>query len=236
MNPILTNAGRAAIAASIQAKTLFLAWGQGDSNWSTTNTVQGTVISRFPASTNQFATGHTNIASAFVKLTSSGVNFQEGRDFTVNQATGVFTRTTGGTMQNGDNVTIGWHVRPAPPSLAAGGLMAEVGRRKVLNKQFVTPDPNGAILVRTGRFTIVPQATPHLFCSVTFEPNEAPDKNIREIGLFQDTVTQTGLPAGQMYFTPAQVTTPGLLLVLDNIVTVERSPVAYETFNFVITI
>jgi hypothetical protein len=58
---------------------------------------------------------------------------------------------------------------------------------------------------------------------------------VREQGLFVGTQTDTALPVGQKFFIPAQITDPGILLVLQNSVPIVRQPSTRETFEFVVT-
>ena len=70
-----------------------------------------------------------------------------------------------------------------------------------------------------------------------FDFEDAPTSTIREVAVFIGTVTQNGLPAGQKYFTPAQVSNPGTLLAVENILEkIIRSPSSRQSFEFVITI
>jgi hypothetical protein len=47
---------------------------------------------------------------------------------------------------------------------------------------------------------------------------------------------QASLPAGQRYFTPANVVNPGILMVAERIPKFERSPSVRQSFEFVIEI
>ena len=64
------------------------------------------------------------------------------------------------------------------------------------------------------------------------------DQALRGIGrsfLFVGTQTDPVLPIGQKFFIPAQITDPGILLVLQNSVPIVRQPSTRETFEFVVT-
>lgn len=158
---ILTTVGRAALAAAIRARTLHLAWGEGDPLWDSA---------------------------------------------------------------------------PIPESLAATSLVAELGRASLTASDFVTPDPVGAIEVPTGFYTVSASPTNHLYLRFDFGFDDAADKTIRETGLYMDTVVASGLPAGQRYFTPAQVTSTGTLVALEYFSGIVRSPVVRQSFEFVLTI
>lgn len=158
---ILTTTGRAALAAAIRARTLHLAWGEGDPLWDSA---------------------------------------------------------------------------PIPESLAATALVAELGRAALTDSGFAVPDPDGPIEVPTGFYSLSETPTNHLYLRFDFGFDDAADKTIREAGLFMDTVIVGGLPAGQRYFVPAEVTDPGTLVALEYFSGIVRSPVVRQQFEFVLTI
>jgi hypothetical protein len=166
--PIMTNSGRAALAAALASQALHLAWGTGDPAW--------------------------------------------------------------------DDLP---DPPPEPPEQTA--LTHEIGRRKVTGVSFVTPDPLGTIagIDETGlavNFTPSETPTNYLFIVTNFDFGEAPASTIREIGLFMGTVTDPGLPPGQMYFDPVDIVSPGTLVALENIVASARSPGKKQTYEFVMQI
>ncbi len=156
---ILTQSGRVAIAESIAARPLHLAWGTGDGDWTD----------------------------------------------------------------------------PPTESVSATALMAEIGRRKASQVQYVVPDEAGTIVLPTGSFTISATPTNHLLITTLFEYADAPSSVIREVGLFVGTTVDPGLPLGQAYFTPAQVVSPGRMLHIENLPPIFRSPALRENFEIVIT-
>ena len=157
---ILTNSGRVAMAQSVKAQPIHMAWGSGDPTWDTT---------------------------------------------------------------------------PVPESISASALLSEVGRRKATYVAYCEPDAAGEIIVPTGRFKETATPTKHLYMRFGFDFTDAPTSTIRELAVFVGTLTNPSLPAGQMYFTPAQVTDPGLLLVIEHIPKFDRSAAVRQTFEFVVT-
>lgn len=117
----------------------------------------------------------------------------------------------------------------------ATALMNELGRRVADQVSFVVPDAAGSIVLPSGKFS--PSATPtrHLYCKTKFTFTDAPSSVVRELALFVGTEVQAGLPAGQKYFTPGQVTNPGRMLHLEHFQPIYRSPAIEESFEVVIT-
>jgi len=110
-----------------------------------------------------------------------------------------------------------------------------VGRRVVDEVHFVTADPEGEIVVPTGRYRLSVDPTNHLFIRVRFDFEDAATSVVREQGLFVGCATDPALPIGQKFFVPSQITDPGILLVLQNSVPIVRQPSTRETFEFVVT-
>lgn len=126
-------------------------------------------------------------------------------------------------------------ITPPAEDADATELENELGRRVASEVAFVVPDPAGDIVLPTGKFTRSLTPTNNLYVRTTFDFVDAPSDVIREIGVFVGTVTQSGLPAGQQYFTPAQVVDPGRMLHLENLPPIYRSPALKESFEIVIT-
>lgn len=125
---------------------------------------------------------------------------------------------------------------PAAENTLATHLINEVGRRTAMEVSFVTPDANGEIAVDSaGRFSRTTTETNQLYMVFKFDFANAADKVIREIGVFVGTQTAANLPAGQVYFTPAEVTAQGTLLQLENKSPIYRSASTRETFEILIT-
>lgn len=122
---------------------------------------------------------------------------------------------------------------PAPP-VDTNVLLAEVGRRALHSWEYCTPDEEGGIVTTTGRYAISAEPTPHLFLSFKYDYADASDKVIREAAVFMDTELVAGLPAGQKYYSAAQVTNPGLMLSLERLY-IPRTPSSRETIDLVIT-
>lgn len=126
----------------------------------------------------------------------------------------------------------------APPAenTDATALLAEIGRRTVMEATFVVPDAQGEIVVDgAGRFTRSLAETNQLYLVFKFDFQDAPTAVIREIGVFVGTETNPALPAGQLYFQPADIVSAGTLLQLENKAPIYRSASTRETFEILIT-
>lgn len=106
---------------------------------------------------------------------------------------------------------------PPSESTAATALITELGRR-VATAEYVKPDVAGEIEIPGhGFFAYSATPTKYLLVSATFGYDEEPTATIRQTAVFVGTQVIAGLPAGQRYFTPAQLQSPGRLLQLQNL-------------------
>lgn len=130
----------------------------------------------------------------------------------------------------------GWDETPVAENIIDTALIAEVGRRAATQIAYCLPAVEGEIIVPNGRFTHSVTPTNHLFLRFNFDFNDAALASIREIGIFMGTVLVGGLPLGQTYFLPADISTPGILLALERIPKITRSAAVRQSFEFVLTI
>ena len=152
---ILTQSGRVAMARSVKAQEIFLAWGTGSDEWGITP--------------------------------------------------------------------------PTDDLLTSTALIREVGRRICEDVEYCYADDQGSIITPTGRFTATETPTNMLHFTVQFDFEDAAGYNIREFGLFTNTIVDSSLPEGQKYFTPDQLTDAGSLLCIERC-----APIYRECENFVI--
>lgn len=127
-----------------------------------------------------------------------------------------------------------WTTPPAE-DVNAAALQNEVGRRTATEVAYVVPNPSGDIVLPSGTFSRSVTPTNNLYVRASFDFADASGSVIREVGIFAGTATQTGLPPGQSYFPPSQVTDPGRLLHLENITPIFRSSAIRESFEVIIT-
>lgn len=111
-----------------------------------------------------------------------------------------------------------WDAAPQPEPSTASALVDEIGRRVVTAVQYVQPDADGAIELPDGsRYAPAAQPTKWLHVQWTFDFADAAGEKVRELGIFVGGTVVAGLPAGQRYFTAAQVVEPGYLYCLERV-------------------
>jgi len=227
---ILTASGRAALAAAIKQQTLHLALGEGDPLWNTSRSIStsfdeaGVINLGFP-----------HLADIRVTSLDGHTEYALDADYSANAREGVLRRLPASTIPERGAVTIDFKVSHPPEPIGQTALLREVGRRVINETHFVAADPQGEIVVPTGRYRLSSEPTNHLFIRVRFDFDDAATSVLREQGLFVGTQTDPALPIGQRFFNPAQITQPGILLVLQNSVPIVRQPSTRETFEFVVT-
>jgi hypothetical protein len=227
---ILTTSGRAALAAAIKQQTLHLALGEGDPLWDTTKE-----ISTSFDEAGVINLGFTHLADIRVTSLDGQTEYGLDADYSANASDGVISRLPASTIPEQGEVMVHFKVEHPPEPIDQTALLREVGRRVVDEVHFVAADPEGEIVVPTGRYRMVTEPTNHLFIRVRFDFEDASTSVVREQGLFVGTETDATLPIGQKFFIPAQITDPGILLVLQNSVPIVRQPSTRETFEFVVT-
>ena len=227
---ILTASGRAALAAAIKEQTLYLALGEGDPLWDTIK-----AISTPFDEAGVIELGFTHLADIRVTTLDDQIEYLLDVDYSVNAREGVIRRLPDSSIPEQGDVTAHFKVAHPPEPIGQTALLREVGRRVVDEVHFVAADPEGEIVVPTGRYRLVAEPTNHFFIRVRFDFEDAATSVVREQGLFVGTQTDPELALGQKFFIPAQITDAGILLVLQNSVPIVRQPSTRETFEFVVT-
>jgi hypothetical protein len=125
-------------------------------------------------------------------------------------------------------------------------LYNEIGRRAIASSAYVTPDEEGDIVipitsetseVTEVRYSIVTDPTPYLYLITKYDFKDAPNAVIRELGVFIDTVVSPGIPTGQKYVIPSEISDPGILLAMQCVKpAINRSPSVRQTIEFVLPI
>jgi hypothetical protein len=120
-------------------------------------------------------------------------------------------------------------------SISSAALAAPLGYRKAAQVAFVSPDAQGAIVLPSGRYNISATQTNHLYLRFTLDCEDISSSTIRETAVMLDTVVDEDLPAGQLFFTAAQVDDQGTLYLIEHVPAIIRTPATRETFEFVLT-
>ncbi|MDG7056568.1 MAG: hypothetical protein LKM43_00200 [Wolbachia endosymbiont of Penenirmus auritus] len=223
---ILTQSGRAAIAASIKEQPIHLAWGSGDANWGSSHTVE-----KIFSADGKITLDHYPVKD--VKVFTGQTSYQSSVDYTVDSSTGVIQRTENSSIANG--VTIEYTQDTPPEPITSEKLFNELGRRVADEVLFCSGDENGELITPSGRFKPSNVPTNNLFLTFTFDFTDAANQVIRELGVMVGTKLKKNLPPGQRYFEPKDVENPGILLVLEHTVPLIRTAATRETFSFVVT-
>ncbi|WP_264376485.1 MULTISPECIES: hypothetical protein [unclassified Wolbachia] len=224
---ILTQSGRAAIAASIKKQSIHLAWGSGDSSSGSSHKVEKTFVK------GEIKFDHQPIKD--VKIVTGQTTYQPSIDYTVNGSTGVIKRTENSSIPVSDKVTVEYSESTPPELITSEKLLNELGRRTADEVLFCTGDENGELITPSGRFRPSNVPTNNLYLKFTFDFTNAANQVIRELGVMVGTKIKEGLPEGQRYFEPKDVENPGILLVLEHTVPLIRTSATRETFSFVVT-
>lgn len=127
-----------------------------------------------------------------------------------------------------------WDDVPVPEPATATALINEYGRRRAAQVLYCTPDPQGELIVPTGRFKASDTPTKYLYMRFAFDFTDAPASTLREIAVFIGTHAAAGVPSGQEYLIPSEVQDPGMMLALEHIPKLERSASVRQQFEFVI--
>lgn len=127
-----------------------------------------------------------------------------------------------------------WDAVPSAEPVDANALVAELGRRTVTQVGFVLPDPLGQIETPQGNYTLSAVPTRWLYLRTVFAFGDEPEARIRELALFVGTEVDAGLPVGQRYFTPDQISSPGRMYMLDRSQNLLRNGNVRPAFEYVL--
>ncbi|WP_341820847.1 hypothetical protein [Wolbachia endosymbiont (group A) of Myopa testacea] len=223
---ILTQSGRAAIAASIKEQPIHLAWGSGYARWESSHKVEN-----FFTPDGEITLDHHTIKN--VKVFTGQTTYKSSIDYIIDG--NVIQRMENSSISTGGTVTIEYTQSTPPESIMSEKLLNELGRRTVDEVLFCSGDKNGELVTPSGRFRLSNVPTNNLYLKFTFDFTDAANQVIRELGVMVGTKVKEGLPTGQRYFEPKDVENPGILLVLEYTVPLIRTAATRETFSFVVT-
>ncbi|WP_353285672.1 hypothetical protein [Wolbachia endosymbiont (group A) of Gastracanthus pulcherrimus] len=225
---ILTQSGRAAIAASIKKQSIHIAWGTGDSSWESSHKVEN-----FFTPDGKIYLDHPPVKD--VKVFQNSTIYKPGIDYMVDSNTSILKLLENSSITANSAVTVEYTQNKPPESITSEKLLNELGRRTVDEVLFCTGDENGELITPSGRFRPLNVPTNNLYLKFTFDFTDAANQVIRELGVMVGTKIKEGLSEGQRYFEPKDVENPGILLVLEHTVPLIRTSATRETFSFVVT-
>lgn len=128
-----------------------------------------------------------------------------------------------------------WDAVAEPEPSNATALVDEVGRRLATFVGYVEPDAAGEVELPSGsKYKVVAGPTRWLYVRVVFNFEDADGETIRELGITFGATPVAGLPAGQRYFTPAQIAQPGRLYTLERVPAFTRNGAVRQTFEYVL--
>lgn len=161
------------------ASGCYIAMGRGSNTWDTQTTVSKT----FSANT---VTIVPNIANVVVKSNDEVTTYVKNVDYTVNDVQGIITRLTAGSIPAGATVKV-TYVVIGKVNLTQTILVDEIGRRKA-TVQYVVQDNNGTIELDGIKYENSLTPTDLVLCKTKFVTGEGAGENVREVGLFFNTV------------------------------------------------
>ena len=129
-----------------------------------------------------------------------------------------------------------WDSVPVAEPSATTSLIAEVGRRLASMTEFVVPDSAGAISVPQGNFSISSTPTSSLYVRCNFANDDAVGLSIRESAAFIGTKVKPSVPVGTDYFTPDQLDSFGVMLILSRFAKIERTSAFSASLEFVVNL
>lgn len=128
-----------------------------------------------------------------------------------------------------------WDASTPAESTTSTGLTDAVGYRITSQKDFVVADASGSISLPSGRFEISSAQTNQLYLRFTLDFADASTSTVRETAVFLDATPSSGLPAGQVFFAPSDMTSSGTLYLIEHVPAIIRTAATRETFEFVLT-
>ena len=109
---ILTQSGRAAMAASIKTQPIHLAWGNGNPDWEDDKSAE------FSFADDQIDLGQTYIKELVIKSQDEQTTYTQGVDYNADSVTGLISRIPAGNMAQRHGACFGVVI---PPKISALG-------------------------------------------------------------------------------------------------------------------
>lgn len=212
----LTKSGRAAIAATIAQRPIFLGWGTGEEGWDSMADPDLPQLQDCKKLFCEIGRRRASVVGFCEPVEDGGDSSDEIGD----------TGADGGTEGEGETGD-----EAAARASAAVTIQQDDG-------DIVVPTGTAADgSVETVRYRLKAEPTPYLYIRVNFDFGDAPNDVIREIGIFLNAEPKAGLPAGQMYFVPEEIEKPGELLAMQIVrPKILRSPSVRQILELVLPI
>ncbi|MFV0410289.1 MAG: hypothetical protein ACK5LJ_11525 [Paracoccus sp. (in: a-proteobacteria)] len=119
-------------------------------------------------------------------------------------------------------------------------LTAEISRKLITVIGFAMPDSGGSIVIPVGTgsetYSRSVTPTPYLYLKASVLPAEDVGAEIRELGVFIKPTLANGVPAGQSYLLPADVSDAGQLLAYSRFEPMTKTSSTRHEFEFVLPI
>jgi hypothetical protein len=231
----LTNTGKRAYLKFLKESVLHFAFGAGTSQWGT----QSIHTVAMPAN-GEIILPHQFVSSPIVTNLTVGAN-EIGTQGTPEDQLDYFVDYNGGIVHvapgfaaTGNSIKVQYNHGFQEENPDAIALLDEKIRKLCLVKSFAEVNPNGSILVDGVRYSETETPTRYLYLQVWLEPNDYSNGVIREMGIFLNPTTVPNLPGGQTAFSPAEIATPGDLILVANYPTITRNAATRSRFHLII--
>lgn len=223
---MLVNRGREVICEALKGETYYVGLGHGSPDWDAAFTQNG---SSFDGD-DEIVLTKPNPVSVVVKNVAESVTYNLGTDYQVSKATATITRLSGGTIPPLGAVHISY-TSERPAILATQtALVDPFGYRKMKAVDFVTPDVAGAIVMPPGKFSISVPRTRFLYIDTELDLGDGAGEQVKEFAVFTNVTLDGGVLPGQMWFTPAEVTSVGDMVFAENIGAITLSNIIKQSF------
>ena len=177
------------------------------------------------------------------RVTALGANTYEVRDLSDNSLVG--DASYGASDVPNDTVIPGVDLLISNTSMTGGdyyefSVDAIVGLKQVSTKHMVVQDPTGTITYNGQKWLIIdPNDAYDLNCrwvyvEATFEYDELPLNDYRQLGVFTGVIREGSVPGGQVALLPSEIADTGIMEVLDNRKVVYRAIDQKEVVSYIV--
>lgn len=146
--------------------------------------------------------------------------YTAGDDYAVTASTGIVTRMPTGAIAALADVRLVYTADIPAPDRTATGLVSEIGRVRVISLDYILPiadvvEPDPITVTIDGSvFALVSTPTRTLYMQTTLAASDGVGAAISEFGMFAEASVDGALPPGQQFYSGAEITDPGSLMLL----------------------